>query len=138
MNNWENKPKSEYISVLNTNQEYNGYRPGSVFVPGLRDVKVFEPYLEYVPQNKAQMRAPLVPIDTNTTGIETLPEQLTERDVYSEDGILYINSGTDGQYSLYDISGKLIKVLDVHTGVNEFRGIAKGIYMVKNVKVVIR
>ena len=138
VNNWENKPKSEYISVLNTNQEYNGYRPGSVFVPGLRDAKVFEPYLEYVPQNKAQMRAPLVPIDTNTTGIETLPERLTERDVYSEDGILYINSGTDGKYSLYDISGKLIKVLDVHTGVNEFRGIAKGVYMVKKIKVVIR
>lgn len=138
VNNWENKPKSEYISVLNTNQEYNGYRPGSVFVPGLRDAKVFEPYLEYVPQKMAQMRGPLVPIDSNPTGIETLPARLTERDVYSENGILYINSSIDGKYSLHDISGKLIKILDVHSGVNEFRGIAKGIYMVKKVKVVIR
>ena len=84
------------------------------------------------------MRGPLVPIGSNLTGIETLPARLTESDVYSENGILYINSSIDGKYSLHDISGKLIKILDVHSGVNEFRGIAKGIYMVKKVKVVIR
>lgn len=140
VSNFTNKPADESRSVLNSYEEYNGYKMGSVFVPGLRGAKAFEPYFEYVNAdgNYAKRRGPEIGVNDGTTGIQTIPMRLTDKDVYSENGILYINSSSERDANLYNIGGQLVRKLHLTQGVNEVNGISKGVYVINKIKIIIK
>lgn len=138
--NFTNKPADESRSVINSYEEYNGYKMGSVFVPGLRGAKAFEPYFEdaTVEAGFAPSRAPMVGVDNPSTGIEQIPARLTENDVYSEDGVIYINSNGKRDVKIYNAAGQLVRKVELNAGVNQITGLAKGVYIVNRVKIINR
>lgn len=140
VSNFTNKPADESRSVINSYEEYNGYKMGSVFVPGLRGAKAFEPYFEYANAdgNYAKLRGPEIGVDDGTTGIETIPMRLTDKDVYSENGKLYINSSSERDAYIYNIGGQLVRKLHLTQGVNEVNGISKGVYVINKIKLIIK
>ena len=140
VSNFTNKPADESRSVINSYEEYNGYKMGSVFVPGLRGAKAFEPYFEdaTVSPGFAPSRAPMVGVDNSSTGIEQIPVRLTDNDVYSENGIIYINSNCRRNVKIYTAAGQLVRDVELHEGANEITGLAKGVYIVNRVKIINR
>lgn len=138
--NYTNKPADESRSVINSYEEYNGYKMGSVFVPGLRGAKAFEPYFEdaTVSAGFAAKRAPMVGVDNSSTGIEQIPVRLTDNDVYSENGIIYINSNCPRTVKIYNAAGQLVRKVELNAGVNQVTGLAKGVYIVNRVKIINR
>ena len=113
---------------------------GSVFVPGLRGAKAFEPYFEdaTVSAGFAPSRAPMVGVDNSSTGIEQIPVRLTDNDVYSENGIIYINSNCRRNVKIYTAAGQLVRDVELHEGANQITGLAKGVYIVNRVKIINR
>ncbi|MDO5129367.1 MAG: chitobiase/beta-hexosaminidase C-terminal domain-containing protein [Prevotellaceae bacterium] len=140
VSNFTNKPADESRSVINAYEEYNGYKMGSVFVPGLRGAKAFEPYFEdaTVEAGYAASRAPMVGVDNSSTGIEQIPVRLTDNDVYSENGIIYINSNCPRTVKIYTAAGQLVRKVELNAGVNQVTGLAKGVYIVNRVKIINR
>ena len=140
VSNFTNKPADESRSVINSYEEYNGYKMGSVFVPGLRGAKAFEPYFEdaTVSAGFAPSRAPMVGVDNSSTGIEQIPVRLTDNDVYSENGIIYINSNCRRNVKIYTAAGQLVRDVELHEGANQITGLAKGVYIVNRVKIINR
>ena len=140
VSNFTNRTKDKSRSVINAHEEYNGYKMGSVFVPGLRAPKAFEPYFESIDENgmRTHLRAPEIGVGNSSTGINDIPMRLTDRDIYSQNGVLFINSTIERETNLYNVGGQLVRKLHLKQGINEITGLAKGIYMANKVKVIIR
>ena len=140
VSNFTNRPADESRSVINSYEEYNGYKMGSVFVPGLRGAKAFEPYFEdaTVDAGYAAMRAPIVGVDNSPTGIGQIPARLTDNDVYSENGIIYIHSNCPREVKIYNAAGQLVRTVGLNEGVNKVTGLAKGVYIVNRIKIINR
>ena len=125
-------------SVLNSYEEYDGHRPGSIFIPGLRGVKPFEPYLTAWTQNNSIQRGPVYALDFNTTGIFMPHKQESSLRIYADNGVLYVNSDKRRTLKMHTLTGLLMKTLDVKAGANEYPGIAKGVYIIDGQKVIIK
>lgn len=141
VSNFTNKPADESRSVINSYEEYNGHKMGSVFVPGLRGARAFEPYFEDITtnaSNAAPSRGPLVSVDNPNTGIERIPARMTENDVYCENGIIYINSSAERDVKIFNAGGQLVRNVHLAPGVNEVNGLAKGVYLINKIKVINR
>ena len=124
-------------SVLNSYEEYDGHRPGSIFVPGLRGVKPFEPYLTAKTQNNSLQRGPVYALDFNTTDIIMPHKSKSSLRIYVDNGVLYVNSDKDRILKIHTLTGLLKKTLDVKAGTNEYPGISKGVYVINGQKVII-
>lgn len=125
-------------SVLNSYEEYDGHRPGSIFIPGLRGVKPFEPYLTAWTQNNSIQRGPVYALDFNTTDIIMPHKQESSLRIYADNGVLYVNSDKRRTLKMHTLTGLLMKTLDVKAGANEYPGIAKGVYIIDGQKVIIK
>ena len=58
--------------------------------------------------------------------------------MYSTNGILYIESATSCIYSIYAVSGQLMRMVALKQGVNTVEGLSKGIYIVNGQKIMVR
>ena len=58
--------------------------------------------------------------------------------VYSDNGVIYIESAADGNCNIYSMSGQLIRTLALKKGTNTVSGLTKGVYIVNGQKVMVR
>ena len=58
--------------------------------------------------------------------------------MYSENGIVYIVSNKKMKIHIYDMTGRLVKIVEAVAGVNEVRGLYKGIYMITDHKIIVK
>lgn len=126
--------KADTILTLNIEEDYQGHPKGSVFVRDHRDARPFEAYI--TADQELVSKAPYFAIDDVSTGINDLTI-VFGREVYVENGVLYINSSCDGSVNLYNTAGHLVRVLQLHRGLNEVSGLSRGVYVVKGHKVII-
>ena len=126
--------KADTILTLNIEEDYQGHPKGSVFVRDHRDARPFEAYI--TADQELVSKAPYFAIDDVSTGINDLTI-VFGREVYVKDGVLYINSSCDGPVNLYNTAGHLVRVLQLHRGLNEVSGLSRGVYVVKGHKVII-
>src|SRR5574344_717654 len=126
--------KSNSIYPINRNQEYNGYNPGSTFVSDLRDVRPFEAYITTTSASAKRC----FDITDVSTDISTIPLKESEMKMYSENGIVYIVSNKKMKIHIYDMTGRLVKIVEAVGGVNAVRGLYKGIYMITDHKIIVK
>ena len=91
---------------------------GSAFVRGLRQVRPFEAYMT-IDSGGAATRSISIFGDGNTTGIESLP---------------VINKVNNDNVRVYSLSGVLIKQGSAES---VLEGLPKGVYIIKNRKIVV-
>ncbi|MDD5787834.1 MAG: chitobiase/beta-hexosaminidase C-terminal domain-containing protein, partial [Bacteroidales bacterium] len=123
------------VMALNIYQDYQGNPEGSVFVKNWRAANPFEAYI--TSDDAEAMKAQMFRIDRYATAIDGWTA-FAQRDIYSENGNLYINCQRDCVVRLYTTQGQLVRVLQLHAGLNEITGIARGIYLVNSVKIVVK
>ncbi len=134
-------PNTQYVAqcdtvmALNIYQDYQGNPEGSVFVKNWRAANPFEAYI--TSDDAEAMNAQMFRIDRYATAIDGWTA-FAQRDIYSENGNLYINCQRDCVVRLYTTQGQLVRVLQLHAGLNEITGIARGIYLVNSVKIVVK
>lgn len=58
--------------------------------------------------------------------------------IYSDNGIIYIESATDGNCNIYSMSGQLMRKLVLKKGTNTVSGLSKGIYIINGNKVMVK
>lgn len=140
-NSYRFVPNTQYVAqcdtvmALNIYQDYQGNPEGSVFVKNWRAVTPFEAYI--TSDDAEAMKAQMFRIDRYATAIDGWTA-FAQRDIYSENGNLYINCQRDCVVRLYTTQGQLVRVLQLHAGLNEISGIARGIYLVNSVKIVVK
>ena len=73
-----------------------------------------------------------------STDISTIPLKESEMKMYSENGIVYIVSSKKMIIHIYDMTGRLVKIIDAVVGVNEVPDLYKGIYMITGHKIIVK
>lgn len=133
---YETQHQADTLYVIN-HSEYEGHVPGSLFVQNLRNAYPFEAYVNTLPINQEWTRS-YFPIGGNrnqTTGIEILYGSNNKLTVQSRNGIVYVTVPYSQTMGLYDVDGKLIRLLNLQSGVNEVHGLAQGVYFIGNQKI---
>lgn len=75
--------------------------------------------------------------ENGTTGMDTQENQ-NRLTIISGEGLIEIISGEKQTLDLYSIDGRIVKRLDLNEGYNVCANLAKGIYIVKNQKVIVK
>lgn len=131
---YEVMQQSDTLYVIN-HDEHNGNAPGSAFVAGLRDVRPFEAYALSVEGAGAKHRMYLIGTG-QTTGIENLYRNAEDDiQVYSEGGTLCIVAPKNMNIALYSADGRLVRMMNLHQGLNKEYGLPRGVYFVGKKKV---
>lgn len=135
---YEWTPKAMGIYTLNVNEEYENYRPGSLFVENLLDVKPFEAYLKTV--NNYSISTLSIFGDEETTGIDNIPtKQLAGINAWAEGSTLYISSDAARRVPVFNTSGMLVKSVSVEAGeTTSITDLPSGIYIVNKKKVALQ
>lgn len=133
---FEQVDKALGIYALNVGEEYQGYRPGSLFVEDLMTVHPFEAYLT-TPDAAARFSTQF---SRGTTGIDNIPtKQLAGITVWAEGSTLYIASDKARRVPVFNTSGMLVKSVSVEAGeTNSITDLPSGIYIVNKKKVAIK
>ena len=72
-------------------------------------------------------------------GTTELNGQATDKlKIYAVNDVIYIQADNAQSINVYSIDGRIIKVAELAIGENTITGIAKGIYLINNQKVVIK
>lgn len=134
---YETRHQADTLYVIN-HSEYEGHVPGSLFVQNLRDAYPFEAYANILPTYQGWARSSF-PIESNrnqATGIEMLyGNNHNKLTVQSLNGIISVTVSHPQTIGLYGADGKLIRLLNLQTGVNEIHGLPQGIYFIGNQKI---
>lgn len=118
---------------LNDAENSGGYRPGSVFLPGLKDVKPMEAYMTTTSNER------VINIFDDFTQVDLLP-------AFGNDGLLVqtfdnaiiISSMRDREVNLFDATGRLLKRIKLFAGEQQrIDSLQSGVYIVEGVKVII-
>ena len=137
--NYQAQDKQNDIWALNTS-EYaeNGktYAPGSIFKANLRNVRPFEAYLTASGSAAARRCISIADLMDGATAIADIPVR-GER-IYSDNGMVYIESAADGNYNIYSMSGLLMRKLALKKGMNCINGLSKGVYIINGNKVLVK
>lgn len=136
---FETVEQGENIYALNTS-DYNGIPIGGAFVRNYRRVKPFE---AYVISKEAATRAPLMySIGGEGGEITGLEEILKKEDeslkIYTAGNVLHIDSDCNRNISIYDVAGRMVRVVEVHEGSNTVTGLSSGFYFLEGKKVAIK
>ena len=75
-------------------------------------------------------------VEFDPSGIAT-PTIAFQR-IYSDNGVLFIESVTDGSCNIYSVSGQLMRRLALKKGTNTICGLSKGIYIVNGQKTMVK
>lgn len=133
----------EGVYCLNEAEEYiegKQYRIGSVF---MRDRGMAAPFSAYVESKVAAATAPLYyAIGGEGGGITGLEDILRKEDeslkIYTIDNVLYIDSDRERNISIYDVTGRAVREVEVHEGNNMVIGLPSGFYFLEGKKVAIK
>lgn len=133
----------EGVYCLNEAEEYiegKQYRIGSVF---MRDRGMAAPFSAYVESKVAAATAPLYyAIGGEGGGITGLEDILRKEDeslkIYTIDNVLYIDSDRERNISIYDVTGRAVREVEVHEGNNTVIGLPSGFYFLEGKKVAIK
>ncbi len=136
---YETEAQGDAVYAIN-NESYNNMQPGSVFVRNSRDVPSFEPFARSLSNI---VSSPLYySIGGNmgeADGIERLYHKTFDgTEVYSVEGVLYINSPRDQTLGLYSADGRLVRLMHLSEGMNKEYGLGSGIYFIGKMKVVVK
>ncbi len=113
---------------------------GTGFVKaGTASVGSFRAYI--APVSNELAKAPRLVIGNDeggATGIDASQAVSGELSVYSEGGVLELNSPVSQCVKVYGVDGRLVRVLQLSEGSNVVSGLAKGMYVIANRKVVVK
>ena len=128
------------------------YRNGSVFIKNYSEkysnrpaVDPFQVYLVSKEHavNGASLNSPMYYAigggNGEITGIENpfvTPDQAVK--VYARGGVLYIESNVARTIHIYNTAGQTVRVVEAQEGMNEVRGLGKGIYLLEGQKVSVK
>ena len=153
---YESLNKHDSIYVLNESNYYYAddktYKNGSVFIKNYNEnyssypaVSPFQAYLiskENVVSG-ASLNSPMYYAigggNGEITGIENpfvTPDQAVK--VYARGGVLYIESNAARTIHIYNTAGQTVRVVEAQEGMNEVRGLGKGIYLLEGQKVSVK
>jgi hypothetical protein len=121
-------------------EEHGDFPAGSLFVSCLRDIDPFE---AYVVTKESATNAPLYySIGGEGGEITGLEEILKKEDeslkIYTAGNVLYIDSDRDRSISIYDVTGRIVRIVEVHEGSNTVTGLSSGFYFLEGKKVAIK
>ena len=137
---YNNVAQSPSVYAVN-NEVYDGMRPGSAFVSGLRNVNPFEAYATVVTTRgvMANKRYFMITEGEGATSINRLYDKINEdMEVESREGVICIKSGKPRTVGIYAPDGRLVRLVTLSEGMNTVDGLAQGIYFIGNKKVMIR
>lgn len=128
--------KAEGIYALNVGEEYQGYRPGSIFAENFKQVKPFEAYLTTAQAAQTFSRQ----FGSSTTGIGMIPlKPVYGLKAWSHGSTLYLQSDKARSVMVFSTMGMLMKKVDVEAGeTTAVTDLPSGIYIVNNKKVAIK
>lgn len=133
---FEQIAKGDGIYALNVGEEYQGYRPGSIFADNYRDVKPFEAYLTTAQAAQAFS----LQFGGGVTGIDNLPVKNVEGvKAWTNGSTLFIQSDKARKVMVFSTMGMLMKTVAVEAGETaSVSDLPSGIYIVNNKKVAIK
>lgn len=133
---FEQIAKGDGIYALNVGEEYQGYRPGSIFADNYRDVKPFEAYLTTAQAAQAFS----LQFGGGVTGIDNLPVKNVEGvKAWANGSTLFIQSDKARKVMVFSTTGMLMKTVAVEAGETaSVSDLPSGIYIVNNKKVAIK
>mgnify|MGYP002672919587 CR=1 FL=1 len=133
---FEQIAKGDGIYALNVGEEYQGYRPGSIFADNYRDVKPFEAYLTTAQAAQAFS----LQFGGGVTGIDNLPVKNVEGvKAWTNGSTLFIQSDKARKVMVFSTTGMLMKTVAVEAGETvSVSDLPSGIYIVNNKKVAIK
>lgn len=128
--------KAEGIYALNVGEEYQGYRPGSIFAENFKQVKPFEAYLTTAQAAQTFSRQ----FGSSTTGIGMIPlKPVYGLKAWSHGSTLYLQSDKARSVMVFNTMGMLMKKVDVEAGeTTAVTDLPSGIYIVNNKKMAIK
>lgn len=128
--------KAEGIYALNVGEEYQGYRPGSIFAENFKQVKPFEAYLTTAQAAQTFSRQ----FGSSTTGIGMIPlKPVYGLKAWSHGSTLYLQSDKACSVMVFNTMGMLMKKVDVEAGeTTAVTDLPSGIYIVNNKKMAIK
>lgn len=132
-------PKTNRVYAL-SKEEYGNFPAGSLFVSYLRDVDPFE---AYVITKESVTNAPLFYSIGGEGGEITGLEEIMKKEdeslkVYTVGNVLYIDSDRDRNISIYDVTGRIVRVVEVCEGSNTVTGLSSGFYFLEGKKIAIK
>ncbi len=135
---FEQLDKSNGIYALNVGQEYQGYRPGSIFAEDFIAVKPFEAYLTTA--EAAAKFSRYFNHENFGTGIDAIStKQVADLKVWTSGSSIYIQSGKACRVQVFSTTGMLVKSIDVAAGeTTTVSGMPAGIYIVNKKKVTVK
>ena len=122
--------KNEEMYAINK-KEHNG----DAFVKNQRDIRPFEAYFTTMESTRVRSIS-IAEFMEGTTAIANNPE--TQQHVYSNNGVIYIESSISCNLNIYAVSGQLMRKMALKQGTNAVKGLAKGIYIVNGQKIMVR
>lgn len=130
--------KQNGVYALNVGQEYQGYRPGSIFAENFVDVKPFEAYLTTA--EAAAKFSRFFNYDDSTTSIDDIPtKQMAGLNVWTNGSTLYIRSDKARTVQVFSTTGMLVKSVEIEAGeIQQITSLPAGIYIVNKKKVAVR
>ena len=133
---FEQIAKGDGIYALNVGEEYQGYRPGSIFADNYKDVKPFEAYLTTAQAAQAFS----LQFGGGVTGIDNLPVKNVEGvKAWTNGSTLFIQSDKARKVMVFSTMGMLVRSENVEAGETlTITNLPSGIYIVNNKKVAVR
>ena len=121
--------------VLNVGNKYEEnsvtYKPGSVFVPNKYTVA---PFSAYVVASATHKSAPLFRIQKEKD-VENATYTFS---IKALNGIVYLTLPEAKIITVFDITGRKVCSVACEMGVNEITNLSEGIYLIENVKIVVK
>lgn len=120
--------------------DYNNNPAGSVFVKNSRMITPFEAYaISKEPVARAPLMYSIGGEGGEITGLEEIMKKEDESlKVYTVGNVLYIDSARDRSISIYDVTGRTVRVVEVLEGSNTITDLSSGFYFLEGKKVVIK
>ena len=69
---------------------------------------------------------------------EILKKEDESLKIYTAGNVLYIDSDRDRSISIYDVTGRIVRIVEVHEGSNTVTGLSSGFYFLEGKKVAIK
>lgn len=134
-----NMQVSDNVYALNT-YTYANCLPGSLFVRGTFPVNPFESYVITKEDSKcAPLFYSIGGEGGEITGLEEIMKKEEESlKVYTVGNVLYIDSDRDRNIFIYDITGRIVRVVEVCEGSNTVTGLSSGFYFLEGKKIAIK
>lgn len=130
--------RSDTVYAIN-DENYGDMLPGAAFIGGLRDVLPFEVYARSAVSVVSRPLYYNIGGTVVADGIDRLYRRtFGDMEIYSRDGVLYVDSPCRRTLGLYSADGRLVRLMRLSAGLNREYGLEPGVYFIGRTKVLIR